>query len=162
MFTTLLLLTTTVFMQALIDDPKAVPSKPDVKAAIERFLASPGPGDDAKMINQFAQNSNDVMVGMSYQVLPWAAHKPEYKYSGALLTAFVAGNVKSQLDSGKNGDDPYAGVLGVIKAYEVLQKRDNTLKIPEIDEQIAMEKKGELKAWVDKAAAQAKKEHEGK
>jgi hypothetical protein len=86
---------------------------------------------------------------------------PPYKYHGALLTAFIGGNVKSQLQSGKAEDDAYAGTLAVIQAYNQLRQRDKDFSAPEIEQQIALEKKGELKAHIERAAQDAKK-NEGK
>ena len=164
MLTTLttVLLSTALLMQAIIDDPTTVPSKPDALAAIDRFLASPGPGDDAKVINRFAEESKDCLVSISPNVLPWVTRDPAYKYHGALLTAFIAGNVRSQLQSGKVEDDAYAGTLAVIQAYNKLRERDKDFTAPEIEKQIALEKTGELKAHIEKAAAEAKKEQNGR
>jgi hypothetical protein len=148
MLTTLVLMTT--LMQAVIPDPNAIPSKSEVLAAIDRFIASPGPTEDARAINVFADKSDACTVNIADDVLTWLRHQPQYKYNGALVTGFIAGNVKSQLDSGKAVDDSYAGVLATFKVYEKLQQRDKDFKVPEIEEQMAMEKKGELKAWIEK------------
>jgi len=156
MFTTIVL-TTTILMQAIIQDPpSATPSKSDTLAAIARFMENPGPTEDAKVINRFAEKSESVTVNIADDVLTWLRHQPAYKYNGALLTAFVAGNVKSQLDSGKTADDSYAGVLATFKAYEKLRERDKDFTVPEIEEQMAMHKKGDLKDWVDRQNQKAK------
>src|SRR3954452_23128052 len=106
---TTLVLSMSILMQAIIQDPDATPSKSDTLAAIARFMETPGPSEDAKLINRFAEKSDDCLVAIPDDVLTWKRHKPEYKYKGALLTGFIAGNVKSQLDSGKVADDSYAG-----------------------------------------------------
>jgi len=157
-----ILMSIMTFAQVVVpqETKKETPTKSDVLAAIDRFLANPGPGDDAQCINQFAQESPDCMVGISENVLPWTKLQPAPKYSGGLLTAFVAGNVKAQLESGKNADHPYAGLLAVFKVYDKLRERDKEFKIAEIDELIAKEKNGELKAWVEKAAKEAAAEHD--
>jgi hypothetical protein len=155
---TTLLLSIAMFAQAIIPDGKV--SKDEVQQAIARFMASPGPGADAQLINKFAEESTDCTIGISPNVMPWVNLKPAPKYSGALMTAFVAGNVKSQLDSGKNADDPYAGLLSVFKVYDKLREKDKDFKVAQIDELIAKEKSGELKAWVEKAAKDAQAEHD--
>lgn len=158
---TTLVLTTTILMQAIIQDPNAVPNKSEVLAAIGRFMESPGPTEDAKAINRFAEKSDAVTVNIADDVLTWLRHQPAYKYNGALLTGYVAGNVKSQLDSGKSGDDTYAGVLATFAVYDKLRERDKDFKVPEIEEQMAMQKKGNLKEWVERQM-QKVKEREGK
>ena len=155
------LIAISLFAQAIVQDPNALPSKTDVLAAIDRFLATPGPSEDAKVINLYAEKSSeaDCIVNITPEVLPWLTHQPRYKYHGALLTAFLAGNVKSQLTTGKAGDDPYAGVLAVIKAYVKLRERDAEFKAAEIEEYIAKEKSGELNAWVAERAKEAAAKH---
>ena len=159
-----ILMSMMTFAQVVVpqETKKESPTKADVLAAIERFMANPGPTDDARLINQFAQESSDCMVGLSPNVMPWATVQPAPKYSGALLTAFIAGNVKSQLDSGKNADDPHAGLLAVFKVYEKLREKDKDFKVAQIDELMTKEKNGELKAWAEKAAKDAAAEHEKK
>lgn len=165
MTTTLItiLVSISLFAQAIIPDgKKPLISKADAIAAIERFMASPGPGKDAVAINQFAEQSDECTVAISANVMPWLMLNPPPKYNGALLTGFVAGNVKSQLDTGKNADDGYSGLLAVFKVYDKLREKDKDFKIAEIEELIAKEKKGELKAWAEKAAKAAQAEQGNK
>jgi hypothetical protein len=157
---TMSLVAISMFAQAIIQDPNTVPDKDQVLKAIDRFIATPAPGEDAKLINQFAEKSDECLVHVSQEVLPWTTHEPPYKYQRALLTAFIAGNIKSQLASGKVADDSYAGVLATIKVYERLRERDAEFKAPEIDEYIAKEKRGELKAWVEAKAKEAAGRHD--
>lgn len=163
MLTTLLISMTMLFAQ-----PATAPAtdgkidKAQFMAAVERFMDKPAVGADAATIAKFAEESEDCLVGVSPNVLNWRQHNPPYKQNPVLLTAFLAGNVKAQLDSGKNADDPYSGLLATIKVYEKLRAADASIKIPEIDEMIALEKKGELKAWAEKAAKAAEQEHGGK
>jgi hypothetical protein len=163
MLTTLLISITLMFAQpATAPAADAKIDKAQFMAAVERFMANPTTGDDAKAIGTFAEESQDCLVGLSPNVLTWMKHKPPYKQNPVLTVGFIAGNVKSQLDSGKNADDPHAGLLSAIKVYDKLRDADNSVKIPEIDEMIALEKKGELKAWAEKAAKSAQEEQGGK
>ncbi|MBC8104953.1 MAG: hypothetical protein H7Z14_00050 [Anaerolineae bacterium] len=157
MLTTLL-----ISMTLLLAQPATAPAadakldKAQFMAAVERFMNQPAMGADSETIGKFAQESEDCLVGLSPDVLTWRQHKPSYAQGPVLTTAFVAGNVKAQLDSGKNADDPYAGLLSAIKVYEKLRAADASIKVPELDEMIALEKKGELKAWAEKAAQGSK------
>ncbi|CAN5410452.1 hypothetical protein BH09PLA1_BH09PLA1_35130 [soil metagenome] len=159
MLTTVTLAITMMFAQAIIptDQKKLTPSKSEVLASIERFMANPGPGEDAIAINKFAEDSKDCLVSVTPNVLTWMNHQPPYKYAGAFFTAFIAGNIKSQLDSGKVADDSHAGLLSVFKVYDTIRARDKEFKASEIDELIAKEKAGELKAWIAKAQEDEKK-----
>src|SRR5215203_6725260 len=115
MFTTLLISITLMFAQpATAPAAEGKIDKAQFMAAVERFMANPATGADAKAIGQFAEESPDCLVGLSPNVLTWMQHKPAYKQTPLLTVGFIAGNAKSQLDSGKNADDPYAGLLSAI------------------------------------------------
>lgn len=129
----------------------SAPTKEQITESIERFMAKPAAGEDAQRILDFAEESEDVLIALDEKLLPWMAEDKNYKQAQVLMVAFVAGNIKSQLASGKAVDDGYAGLLAVFKAYETLKQTDKDLKIPEIEEFMAKEKKGELKKFVEDA-----------
>src|ERR1051325_5530483 len=108
-------------------DADKVPDKQTVTKAIEQFLQDPKMGEDAKTIKKFAEMSDDCMVAIDEHVLTWANHQPTYKETEVLLTAFVAGNVQSQLKSGKAEDDSYAGLLAALKTYDKLREANKDL-----------------------------------
>src|SRR5947208_3214809 len=93
-------------------------SHADALAAIDRFLADPKAGDDQRTIMRFAEESEDCMVGLDANILTWMNHDPPYAQQDLLNTAFVAGNVRAQLQSKKVADDPYSGLLAVFKVYD--------------------------------------------
>ena len=138
-------------LTALAAGPKEIDKDTALKA-IDRFMADPKMGEDAAIIARFTEESELVLVNIDPRVITWETHEPAYKEAPLLLTAFLAGNDKSQLDSGKAEDDSYGGLLAVFKVYDMLKAKDSNLKIPEVEELLAMEKKGELKDFVAKAS----------
>jgi len=126
--------------------------------SIERFLDHPEAGEDARAVMKFAEESDDCNVQLDVDhVLTWASHKPNYPDSDVLVAAFVAGNVRSQLQSGKVADDSYQGLLAVFKVYEKLREANKDLKIPEIEDLQVKEKAGQLRDFLEKAAAERQK-----
>jgi hypothetical protein len=85
----------------------AVPSKQEVLDAItvmEKNISGPEAPGAAKTIVVFAQLSDDVMVDIGEEELPWLSEKwnlgkdQEQTCQSLLMAAFVAGDVKSRYD----------------------------------------------------------------
>ncbi|MDH3999059.1 MAG: hypothetical protein OET90_09515, partial [Desulfuromonadales bacterium] len=72
----------------------------------------------------------------------------DYEKRLNLFTAYLAGNIKSQILT-RNGDDPYAGLLQVLATYEQLQSADNTFSNQEVEDIKAVYEKGQLRAHID-------------
>jgi len=110
----------------------AVPSKQEVLDAItvmEKNISGPEAPGAAKTIVVFAQLSDDVMVDIGEEELPWLSEKwnlgkdQEQTCQSLLMAAFVAGDVKSQLKREKAEDDTYSGWLFTIETYHRLKAR---------------------------------------
>ena len=130
------------------------PGKAEIRRVIDEFLKSPAKDDRAGKIMKFAQDSEDVSIVLDDQVLSWMTHRPKYEQADLLMAVFVAGDVRSQLDSGKNADDSYAGLQEVFRIYREMQQNQAGLKLPEIDALIEKDKAGTLKPFLaDRAAA---------
>jgi len=128
--------------------------KTEIRRVIDDFLKSPAKDDRAEQIMKFAQDDQDVSIVLDDQVLAWMKHQPKYEQADLLLTVFVSGDVRSQLDSGKNADDSYAGLKEVFRVYRDMQQKQANLKLPEIDALIEKDKAGTLKPFLaDRAAA---------
>lgn len=130
---------------------KAV-SRDAVRKAIELFQQDPssvGGLSAASSIMAFAKSSDAVHISISKAVAPWLKSQdaPDADTRSILLAAYVAGNVRSQLDSGKAQDDVYAGWQQVIATYDQLRQINPTVKMPEIDDLKAKEKAGTLRAY---------------
>ncbi len=123
-------------------------SKDTVRQAITIFRQNPASAqaDLARgLIVRFADASPDVSIAVSPRVLPWLNDSKVPKETGnILLTAFVAGDTRAQLDRGKAKDDPLAGTEQVIATYRQLQKGQPSLKVPEVERFIELRKQGKL------------------
>jgi hypothetical protein len=103
----------------------------------------------AAIIVSFSDKSHDVVVRLSKKVFPvFDAPGVSKKETNALLAAFIAGNLDSQLLRGVKKDDAYAGELQLIQTYRQLQKKNSKLKIPAIERMAEMEQRGELKRYL--------------
>ena len=129
-----------------------VPSVDKVRAAIASLqkdpLAATSNGDVA-LIEKFAEESEDVLVNLNPQVVPYARQTPDAKHAKTLFGAFLAGNVLSQLDSKKNADDSYAGAKTMLATYAQLTAKDPTFTDEHMEKLAAMEKEGKLKAFIE-------------
>jgi hypothetical protein len=130
----------------------ATPSKQDVLVAIsvlEKNIAGPEAAEAAKTVVVFAQESDDVMVDIGPEQLPWVGEHwglekaQEQANQSLLLAAFVAGNVRAQLKAEKAEDDTYSGWVFAIDAYKRLRARD-PFRSPAIENLRKMEEAGTL------------------
>ncbi len=148
---------------ALSQEAPKLPSRAEVLKSIEDFVKSPvsTEGDAAaSLIVKFAEKSDAVTVVVSPSVVPWIHNAKPPKFSLTLLSAYFAGNVGSQLRSGRKGNDSYAGVQQVMKTYAQLKEVDKTLDIPEIRRFLELEAKKELKKYLDEALEKDEKRGE--
>ena len=127
---------------------KGTVSKDDARRAIAIFRRDPlnAQGEMTQpIILKFAQDDPDVEVSLSDKRLAWLGNKAvPNETKRTLLVAYVAGNVQSQLDSGKAKDDPVAAAEQVIATYRQLQRADSKLKVREVEELVTLQKQGKL------------------
>jgi hypothetical protein len=130
----------------------ATPSKEEALRAIsvlERSATSPQAAAAAKTIVVYAQLSDDVMVDVGPEQLPWISEDwgidkdREAALQTILVAAFVAGNVKPQIKNEKAADDTYSGWLFTIETYRRLRARDD-FRSPSIDALSKMQSEGKL------------------
>ncbi|HZZ18471.1 MAG TPA: hypothetical protein VFE25_03835 [Opitutaceae bacterium] len=145
-------LTAITFMALATLGLGATPSKQEVLDAIgimEKGISGPGANAAAKTIVVYAQVSDDVMVNIGEEQLPWVSEKwdmDDAKFKSCqslLMAAFVAGNIKSQLKSQKAVDDTYSGWLFAIDTYRRLRARDS-FRSPAIEALSKMQSEGKL------------------
>jgi hypothetical protein len=145
-----------LFLSLLVGAPAQSPKSPitkdNVRQAIALFREDPtserGRGA-ASIIVHFAEESADVEVVISPSVLPWLGSKPTPKYSDTLLAAYLAGTVRSQLESGVTKSDPVAGVEQVIETYLKLKKTEPNLRVPVVETFIQLKTQGKLKEHLE-------------
>jgi hypothetical protein len=122
----------------------------EIRASIETFLADPvKASDDVKAsIVDFADQSSAVDIVLDQQLMTWIkgdAKAEPYAGEGALLAAYIAGNVRSQLDSGVTRSDDYSGLVQVLRTYRALKAADAaSYANPELDKLLAQQARGEL------------------
>ncbi len=129
---------------------QAGPTKAEALAgieAIERDPISERAIAAFPLVVKFAQESPEVSITISEKILPWIGTKD---YGPLLLGAYVAGNVKAQLERGAPEDRPYEGLKRVFAVYAAMKKRKPGLIIEGIEKQIDQDTKGELQAEVGK------------
>jgi hypothetical protein len=145
-------LTALFFVLAASGAAAAPPSRHDVLLAIsvlEKSITSPEAGDAARTVVIYAQQSDDVMVDIGPEQLPWVMEKwgldkaREQSNQSLLLAAFVAGNIKSQIKNDKAEDDTYSGWVFAIDAYKRLHARGG-FRSPAIESLQKMQDDGTL------------------
>lgn len=128
-----------------------------VRKAITIFRRTPANQQGSMVrpiILRYAQESPDVEVLVSPKLLPWLdTNGKGHEEAGAvLLTAYVAGNVQSQLEKRKMKDDPVAGTEQVIATYRQLQKTKPRLRIMEVEKLIDLQRQGKLVKHLEMAS----------
>ena len=145
-------LTAAVFLACASCGFGAVPTKHEVLRAIsvmEKSVSSPEAVEAAKLIVVYAQVSDDVMVDIGPEQLPWIGESwgldrdRENACQSMLMAAFVAGNVKSQIKNDKAEDYTYSGWIFVIATYRRLQAKE-PFRSPSIDALAKMQADGRL------------------
>lgn len=130
----------------------ATPSKHDALAAIavlEKSLTGSQAVEAAKTIVTYAQVSDDVMVDIGPDEIPWVNEKwglekeRELACQSMLLAAFVAGDVRSQIRNDRAQDDTYSGWIFAIDAYNRLRAK-GAFSSPSIDSLSRMQADGTL------------------
>ena len=109
------------------------------------------------VIVEFAEKSDTVLVEVSERAMPWILDKRVPEQARAVLTAaYVAGNVKSQLERKVNANDSLAGWKQVFNAYEALRKHSPGIRVPGVEELLEEEKSGKLPARASELDGQGK------
>jgi hypothetical protein len=162
---TLALVASVTLFAALVATPLSAQQAPPAKnlpliAMIDGFLKSPFSSDVRAAILDSAEARPDVMVSISLAVLPAMCYKDESTSVRALdallLTAFVSGNMRAQLQSGTASDQVEAGLRGVIEVYNVIVAKVPNYHVPEVKEWIAAESEGKLGDVANRLAAQTR------
>jgi hypothetical protein len=109
------------------------------------------------VILEFAEKSDTVLVVVSEDAMPWILDKRVPEQAQLVLTAaYVAGNVKSQLERKVNANDSLAGWKLVFTTYEALRKHSPGLRVPSVEQLLEEDKAGRLKARAQELEGQGK------
>jgi hypothetical protein len=137
-------------------------SKDIVLKAIAIFENEPLSHDGkgaASIVMKFADGSEDVIIILSGKIINWLGDDTKdtyYQYRVILLSAYIAGNVKYQLIQNVVQDDPYSGLIQVLRTYQQLQKRDPNFKLIEIERIKEIQSNNLLKEHIKKALSHTK------
>jgi hypothetical protein len=129
-------------------------SRDEVLQAITVFQTDPTShqgSDAAETIIAFARTSDAVHISLSHEVVPWMKNgdPPDADTRTMLLAAYVAGNVSSQLKSGKVHDDIYAGWQQVLTTYAQILAINPAAKISEVEDLRSREAAGKLQSYAE-------------
>ncbi len=98
------------------------------------------------VILEYAEKSDIVLIEVSERAMPWVKDQRVPEQARLVLTgAYVAGNVKSQLERKVNANDSLAGWKEVFRAYDVLRKHTGGLRVPGVEVLLEEDKNGKLK-----------------
>lgn len=129
------------------------PSKEEFLQAVNAFERDPLTEQvDAqiKTMVEFTVQSHDVDVVMCEANFPVIQEKSTPDPVGhLLLAAFMGGNARAQLQSGKKGDQSYAGVKLMLSVYDKLKARTD-YRSPGLEKLAELEAKGQLASYLKK------------
>ncbi len=101
-----------------------------------------------EVVRRFAEKDESVILQIDPKVVPFMNNvkiPPEDRK--LLLDAFVVGNVDSQFLRNEKKDAPYEGVSEIIQVYRQMQNGHAIQSVPEIENFIELDKRGELKKY---------------
>jgi hypothetical protein len=141
-----------VFLALAASGFAATPTTHEVLRAInvlEKNVTGPEAAEAARTIVAYAQESDEVMVDIGAEQLPWVSEKwgldedRELTCQSMLLASFVAGNIRSQIKNSRVEDDTYSGWIFAIGTYNRLREK-GAFRSPSIDSLSKMESEGTL------------------
>jgi hypothetical protein len=133
-------------------------SKADALEAIAVFSKDPSSKEGfaaGATILAYAKSSDSVHVYLSKDALPWLKDQnaDDADTRDMLVTAYLAGNLRSQITKGNSYDDPYAGWQQVFLTYAQLKAINPTVKFSEVDDLKEKDKNGSLRLYAQEIAA---------
>lgn len=137
-------------------DEQAELSSDDILQVIHYFSSDPLSERSDAFVSAFfeyAEASEDVQINVSVHLYNWLTREPEVKYESKLFAAGIAGNLRSQLESGVTGNDDYSGLLLLFRVYNHLKSVDADFEVAEIEEQLEAHRRGELRNYIAQRTA---------
>lgn len=97
------------------------------------------------LVLKFAEQSPYVEITLSEKILSWLVEENKPAYADELLVAYLVGNVQSQISRQKTLDNPHAGILMVLKIYELIRQKDKNFSIKSIEQFKNLQLEGKLR-----------------
>ncbi len=121
--------------------------------AIETFATAPlsksGTIAMAKIVT-FAQTSDTVLVTITPEYCPWIMNQ-QIKQKHVLLAAYIAGNIKPQIEQHKAKNHAYEGVIYLLSVYKKLRQQASIRRVESIENMIELKNNGKLKQYIKKS-----------
>lgn len=141
-------------------DTTSIPSRNRTFGAlVDSFFAHPFRVQLQKELIDSANRRADVSVALGPSLLPWTCYADTGStiraLDGVLTVAYIAGDVKGQLRSGAEGDQPRAAVAGALQVYQTIQSSVQGYQVPELEAWKARRDAGHLDEVVDSLAQQS-------
>ncbi len=99
-------------------------------------------------IIEFAGKSPDYHIELKVGYMPWVKDRGLPQGSQILLAAFVAGNLREQMQKNSSRPEPYAGVMAALEVYEKMKRDDADFRIAPAETFLAMRRQGTLRAHI--------------
>lgn len=134
-------------------------------AVLEKTVTGPEAVAAARTIVTYAELSDDVLVDIGPDEIPWAEEKwglgseRERECQAVMLAAFVAGDVRSQIKNDRAEDDTYSGWIFAIATYDRLRGTEH-FRSEAIDALERMQSEGTLLQHAREVEAQASQDEE--
>jgi hypothetical protein len=131
------------------------PSTAALLEATEKFANDPlfRNGNAAmKTIVRFVDSNEDYRIVFDAKLHSWITAEPQSKYAEQLMLAFIAGNLRAQLETGVTTDDTYSGLVFMFRVYKNIKMLDKELTNNIIEKQIEAYRSGNLSEYIKKFA----------
>ncbi|MSR14355.1 MAG: hypothetical protein EXR86_07285 [Gammaproteobacteria bacterium] len=125
-------------------------------AAYARFALAPEQNLKEAPIFLGYMQSGAVHAVLNANLLFWMYRPFPPDVQAVLYAAYMGGNLHSQLETHKQGDDPAAGMSAAIDAYAGLKETHADLKIAEFEQLLEAQRAGNLASAVDALASGVK------
>lgn len=112
---------------------------------LERDPFAPDIETAALLVAKFAEDNRSVEVHISENTLPWLVSDPDNRHAKLLLVAYIAGNIRSQIQNSRTRNDPYAGILFMLDTYTKLRQREPDFKVADLERLSALRAQGTLR-----------------
>ena len=146
---------------AVAAGPEKAVTKDEALKAITVFQTDPVSKEGfaaTAVFMSYAMHSDKIHISLSHSVVPWLKDKDasDEDTRKLLLGAYVAGNLESQLKSGKAVDDVYSGWEQVLTTYAQLLRINSAAKIAEVDELKRKDANGVLRDYANEVQSGGK------
>lgn len=138
-------------------EAKHTVGRSEAVAALQQFQQDPLHNlEAASVFTTYVKEDGAIHVSMNDVLVPWMMNRSVPQRAKAiLLSAFIAGNFKAQLDDERKLDDSAAGLVYTVEVYKLLKKEDPTLMVEELEKLVKAKQKGDLQSAIDEVVSRS-------